>query len=337
MDIILLPKRCPERMAKLQRLANEGNFKHNASAIAYGSGEVVVGRRNSTACSNPDKFLPCEFCHKFLSKGNLWRHLRTCSARVSESVVEVVSSTEPGVKPPTRQCAVARSRWVLNGALYQQSEACFVDLMNRMRDDNLKKVAMNDALIRRYAILLMQSLGRKEVQKHNDVHRVSQSARLLARIVEESRKRNSAMTMDDLIRPQSFDLVVEIACNLSFDKSQQALNVGRSAGLLLNHVTLVKNDMALRSGDQQKSADALNFRKLHKAEWNYRVNSPAVKCINARKRNKQSAISLTQDLQKQIARDTKHENFDEKTGNMCHTSRLDEAGKVHDGKTYHVQ
>lgn len=63
-------------------------------------------------------------------------------------------------------------------------------------------------------------------------------------------------------------------------------------------MALVKNGMALRVGDQQKSIDALNFRKLHKCEWNLRVNSAAVKIMNAKKRNKQSAIPLTADLQK---------------------------------------
>lgn len=41
-EIILLPKRCQERMSRLQRLANEGNFKHNAQTFASGSGQVVV-------------------------------------------------------------------------------------------------------------------------------------------------------------------------------------------------------------------------------------------------------------------------------------------------------
>jgi hypothetical protein len=295
-DIILLPKRCPERMARLRQLANDGNFKHNASTIAAGSGQVVVGRRSKNARIDPTKFLPCEFCHKFLSKNNLWRHIKTCSAR-NERIEQKVSGDQADEKQPVRQSAVSRGRWVLNSAVFKSSEKCFGDMLSRMRDDRLKEIVTNDKLIRQYAILRLQSLGNRKVQKHNDVYRVSQSARLLARLVEEARKRHPGLTREDIIHPSNFDLVVEIANAMSINKDQPALNVGRSLGLIVNHVALVKNGVALRSGDQIKGQDALNFRKLHKAEWNYRVNIPAVKCINAEKRSKSSSIPLTEDLQ----------------------------------------
>ena len=68
--------------------------------------------------------------------------------------------------------------------------------------------------------------------------------------------------------------------------------------MLVIHIALVKNGVALRSGYQKQSEDALDYRNLHKSEWNYRVNSPAVKWINANKRTKTSAIPMTEDLQK---------------------------------------
>lgn len=47
MDILLLPKRCEQRMKELKLLSNEGNFKHNAEVLKQGEGQIVVGRRNS--------------------------------------------------------------------------------------------------------------------------------------------------------------------------------------------------------------------------------------------------------------------------------------------------
>lgn len=290
LEIRMLAKRCPERMARLRQLANDGNFKHNASTLSGGSGLVVVGRRNKDLRIDPKKFLPCEFCHKFLSKNNMWRHVRTCRARQAhEKTVKLQSQA--------RYRAVSRGRWLLNASIFKSSESCLSELMNRMHDDNLKQIVMTDELIRAYAVLRMQSLGSKKVQKLNDIHRVSQSTRLLARIVVEARKQNPEITLNCLICPTHFDLVVRIATDMSINKAEPALNVGRSIGFLMNHVSMVKNGMALRMGDKQQSEEALNFKKLHKSEWNFRVNSPAVKCINVQKRTKTSSIPLTEDLQ----------------------------------------
>jgi hypothetical protein len=232
------------------------------------------------------KYLPCEFCHKFLSKHNLWRHLKTCKERQNSQ--QAVNPNDHAVQSTARSYAVCSRRWVLNSAVFKASEECLIDLMNRMRDDGLKEIIMNDPLIRKYAVLRMQLLGDKKFQKHNDVHRVSQSTRLLARIVVEARKQNASITLDGLMCPSNFDLVAEVARQMSIGKDQPALNVGRTIGLLVNHVALVKHGTALRCGDKKKSKDAQDFRKLHKSEWNSRINSPAVKCINAVKRTKTS-------------------------------------------------
>jgi hypothetical protein len=61
--IRLLPERCEEQMARLKTLANEGNFRHNTSALAAGKGELVVERRAANAKLNGAKYLPCESCY----------------------------------------------------------------------------------------------------------------------------------------------------------------------------------------------------------------------------------------------------------------------------------
>jgi hypothetical protein len=186
-DIHLLPARHPQRMARLHLLANNGNSKHNTSAIAAGRGHVV--RRSKSSHVDPNKYLLCEFCHKFLSKNNLWRHLRTCSVRNGTPRQEAHSGDQGGDNSRVKQSAVFRGRWLLNSAVYQSSEKCLADMMIRMRDDRLKQVVMKDKLIRHYAIRHLQSLGSKKVQKHNDIYCVSQSARLMARVTEDARKK----------------------------------------------------------------------------------------------------------------------------------------------------
>ena len=51
-EILLLPKQCQQRKLLLQRLVNDGNFKHNINAIQQGKGEPVVGRRSTISAKN---------------------------------------------------------------------------------------------------------------------------------------------------------------------------------------------------------------------------------------------------------------------------------------------
>lgn len=170
------------------------------------------------------------------------------------------------------------------------------ELMERMRDDDVKETAIKDKLISKYVCLRMEALGKKAHQKLADIHRVSQSVRMLGRMVLAAQKRVKGVTLNDLIDPRQFDLVVDIAKSLSVDKDTPALNVGRLIGHLLGYVALTKTGMALRENKEKAVQAANNFKKLHEGEWNYRVNSVAVKMINKEKRSKVPVIPLTEGL-----------------------------------------
>ena len=70
-QIALLPKRCQERVVRLEVLANEGNFKHNSKVLKDGTGSLIVGRRTSRG-ANPTEYLPCEDCKKCILKRTLY-------------------------------------------------------------------------------------------------------------------------------------------------------------------------------------------------------------------------------------------------------------------------
>jgi len=63
----------------LQKLVNEGNFEHNINAIEKGRGEIVVGKRGTLKWAS--EYTACEFCKRFESKTNLWKHTKSCAAR----------------------------------------------------------------------------------------------------------------------------------------------------------------------------------------------------------------------------------------------------------------
>ena len=180
-EILLLPKRSKDRRMQLQQLVNDGNFKHNIESIRKGHGEIVVARRSTLISKTALDYTACEFCKKWQSKKNLWRHTKTCVAR------KVYYETHPQMNSadhstPKRILAVKRGQSFVLNATCVNDENALSELMKRMRDDEVKQVIMGDELICREASLRMCALGRKRDQKNDDVYRVSQSARTLGHL-----------------------------------------------------------------------------------------------------------------------------------------------------------
>ena len=149
---------------------------------------------------------------------------------------------------------------------------------------------------RNYAALRVEALGEKSVQKINDIHRVSQGARSLGRLIKEARAKKPLVSMDTLMKPENFDLVVATTKAMSVEKEKPVLTLPRYIGNLLGHIIQIKIGHALRSNDEIKCDEATKFQRLMSAEWNFRVNSAAVKKLNVTKRNQVQAVPLTDDL-----------------------------------------
>jgi len=91
---------------------------------------------------------------------------------------------------------------------------------------------------------------------------------MLGRIVLVARQTIPDISLDSLIHPQNFDLIVDIAKKLSTDKDQPALNVGHTIGNLLGKVCTSKYCAALRVENRSAQQDATNFKKIIESEWN---------------------------------------------------------------------
>ena len=295
MKILLMPKRSKRRMDALSLLTNEGNFKHNSEVLKAGEGQIVVACRNpiGSQVHNPREYLPCSICKKFLLKSSLWIHTKKCSQRLatcSQSQVEGQKSSQK------YGFAVSKGRSLLNSALLNDNEIVVGEMLQRMNDDDVKDVVTKDALIKRYSALRMESLGSKDCQKLNDVHRVSQGARTLARLVLECRKIKVVKDLDELIEPENFDLIVAATKKLAFEGEKPAASLGKLIGNILGHVISIKVGNALRCNNQIASEKAGNFRRLFEAEWNYRVNAVGTKIASKAKRQKIATIPITEDL-----------------------------------------
>jgi len=288
-EILLMPKGSKERRARLQKLTNEGNFSHNIDVIQKGKGEVVVGKRFANKSAHD--YTACEFCKRFESKKNLWRHMKSCAARK-----EYFGRT--GEENARRLLAVKRGTSLVSNAAFATTGEHTKELFDRMRDDEVKSIVVLDKLICREADLRMAALGSKRDWKQDDIYRVSQAARTLGRIVQFARLSMPEATLTKLIEPQCFDLLVDIAKKMSTDKDMPSLNVGRTIGLLLKKVSESKYCIALRTKDVQAQQDATAFKQLLEREWNDRVNRTAIRRMQAEKRMTVQTIPLTHDLQK---------------------------------------
>jgi hypothetical protein len=304
----LLTTGSKQRKSALSQLSLDGNFKHNGTVLEAGRGDLVVGRRSADSHSI-DCYLPCLSCNQFFNKRSLSRHVTSClQRRMSNNDCEAKTDNhEPETslsleKKSTshRVRAVRDGRVLMNSlALPEGDDVILGDLFKRMVDNPIKTIVVGDKLIRRFAALRMESLGKVEFQRVSDVYRVSNSARLLARVVEIARVRlqKDNLTLDELIVPKHIDILVGIAKSMSTEKEIPSLNVGRSVGFVLGHAARTKIGIALRGSDKDIVSEANNFIQLMESEWNVRVNAAAVKQINAQKRTKVKAIPLTEDLQ----------------------------------------
>ena len=275
--ILFLEKRSTERMVNLELLANEGNFKHNMEVISKGSGFLVVARRSEYMdFLEYHDFFPCEFCKKFIRKSNLWHHHRQCAVKIFFTAPQESQMHEDASQNISN--ALRRGRNLLYSALMKNEDPHLVQLHSRMNDDDLKTIVFGDSILKRFCALRIDALGQVSDQKINDVHRVSQGARSLARLLKEVKKQNVQIKdMSDLLQPEHFDLVIKAAKQITFDSKSQPLTFARLIGNLIGHVIQVKAGTAIRNKDEAKLQEAQNFQRLFESEWNNRVNASAQK------------------------------------------------------------
>jgi hypothetical protein len=320
-EIRLLPKKSKDRVAKLEILANEGNFKHNIKVLREQKGELVVARRSNTrdgdTVRQPKDYLPCEYCLKFVLRRHLWEHIHKCDIREYYGIPDPIktmkdfcmeevdedgnSENEQDLHGAAGTSFTRKSRSLLNSALLEPDEAKLGEALGRMADDEITAVVKNDKLMKRFLQLQTDGLGHAADRKTKDVYKVNQNVRPLARLVLEARKSVPMIDLDQLLTPAHFDLVVNSTMNLCRIDAGDNLNFGSSMGYILGHVTLIKSGIAIRRSDEQMGKDATGFQTLFNGEWHKRVNSILKKRKDTLQVAKRNEIPLTQDLVKYLS------------------------------------
>ena len=100
--------------------------------------------------------------------------------------------------------SLRRGKSLLYSALLDYDDQMASSMLHLMHDDEVKDVILGDKLVKCYAALRVDSLRSTDEQQINDMHRVSQGPRTLARLVLETRKKKPLATMANLIHLQNF-------------------------------------------------------------------------------------------------------------------------------------
>ena len=246
------------RTLRLQKIVNQGLYKHNVEVLRNRDGVLIVGR-SPKAKHTCDDFLPCEFCLHFFIKRELYRHSIRCKFRQADG-------------PTTGFIRSGRS--LLEGALEDTTSHIDKSLMDtvisKMRSDKLTAVVKGDTLILKFGLMLLRKLGRKRAADISA--RMRELARLLMRL--QSDKNEKERTLSSFLSGASFDKVMgaieqegkpstEVGGRKIFEKPAFVTRVGTS---LLKCANL-KRGTTLRDGDSADQKKAEDFISLFNSEF----------------------------------------------------------------------
>lgn len=296
LQIQCLPKKSKERDAFFTELVNEGNFKHNLDVINSGKGVFITARRENTDQEKHHSYqhyVPCEYCKGFYLKKLLWHHVYSCKLVPKKTESDVTRNTESDELEKTRN-AVRKGKSLLYASLNSTNESAIADMLASMQDDYIKEVVQRDTIIKLFSSMQVSALGDKYMRKKNDMHRVSQNARTLARLVIKAREHLPVASLNKLLCKEKFDLVVSSTLSLS----QKSVTLANKMGHLLGHCIMMKKGYAIRCNSVNMAEEAKLFKVLFDAEWKYLVNAPMRRKKAACDLNKLQSIPETSDLVK---------------------------------------
>ncbi|XP_052264132.1 uncharacterized protein LOC127867138 isoform X19 [Dreissena polymorpha] len=288
LQIRLLPKKSKQRENLFTELVNEGNFKHNIDVISTGEGVLITARRENIDQEkhhSHQDYVPCVYCKGFYLKKLLWHHLLSCKMRPNDTKGDNMTDTKN---------AVRKAKSLLYGCLHTENEKAVAEMLRTMHDDDIKEVVKKDTIIKLFSSMQVCALGGKHIQKKNDMHRISQNARTLARLVIKASEHLPMVSLNKLLCKDNFDLVV----NSTLSLSHNSVTVANKMGHLLGHCIMIKNGYSVRRNSNEMAEETRLFKVLFDAEWKYRVNAPMTRQKTVRDMNKLTCIPETDDLVK---------------------------------------
>ena len=273
-----------KKQALLTKVRNLGNERHNRNVLTSASGDLaVVYRPNVDTQMTGSEYIPCEYCHGYFNRRQLWRHAKKCICKPDS----VESSGHP----------------VAVGDLLvpHKSDETTAQLLSGMKKGMEFLVVNNDRLIQRFAQKLSSRVGHS---KHHQNY-IRSRLRKLAKLLIHIRRTNSALkeaTLQTVIAPKYFRTVLEAVKKLAgyssvdhtYTTPSFAINIGHD----LKKCATVLKSIGVEEENQALESHAQAFIELYLNEWNDEISGSARRLLQNRKMNKPQLLPLASDVSK---------------------------------------
>ena len=144
-----MPKKSKERRQAFIQILNEGDFSHNFEVLKNQNGKLIQKYRSEKR--EATEYLACIFCKAMYAKNLLAVHTKKCKQRPD------------GHAPLKRGESSAKGRMMLP----LPEDVCssfFVNVIHKMKDDDIAKLVKNDSLILQYGKRLFY---RRDAEEHS--------------------------------------------------------------------------------------------------------------------------------------------------------------------------
>lgn len=283
--ILLLKKGSKERRRAWRTVINKGNFAHNISVLEKKSGVIIPKYRARSEDPDAEKYIPCDMCHAFFSKGDLWKHQKKCR-----------STTQSGGRAGRGQ-AVARGRLLLPVPhLYSANSKFYLDILSDMKDDEVKRAVLGDPRISDFGSRLYFKHGH-EPSHHNYIRtKLRELGRLLIGL------KGTVKTIDECLDPENWDIVMKAVREVAgynedtnqYQTPSLALKIGHS---LVKCAGYLKTE-GLKENNKEKIDKGERFTQLYQTEWSDNISSKALSTLETNKYNKPQLLPLVEDVVK---------------------------------------
>ncbi|XP_063791731.1 uncharacterized protein LOC134947727 [Pseudophryne corroboree] len=224
----------------------------------------------------------CVKCKGLFSRKHLWRHVKRCLLRKSDS-------PKPG---RTR----VQGLFTYATPLPKDVGTGLWKLLSEMNYDDVVPVIKGDRCIMQFGQHLYNRLG-SDVSKHDYIR---QKLREVGRLLLKAMKVTPLRCMEDFICPPNFLQVVHAVRSLAgyddrtntYKIPSLALKVGHS----LQKISAMVECQALMEGSALTVERARNFRKIYEARWSELISTAALKALREIKWNAQLLLPFTDDV-----------------------------------------
>lgn len=180
-----------KKQALLTKIRNLGNEAHNCEVLSTGAGQLAVVYRPSTEVEmTGSEYIPCEHCHGYFNRRQLWRHVKSCKCKSAN----VASSSRPAAAGDL--------------LLPCKADGSTKKLISGMKKGLEFNIVQSDRLIQRFAGKLLSRVGHS---KHH-MNYIRSRLRKLAKLLIHIRRTNATLgqvNLETVLAPKYFRTVLE--------------------------------------------------------------------------------------------------------------------------------